>query len=532
MYSNISNDAKVALKSNVVTLTARITLTSNEQVIDGNYLQNVTITDQCYENGVIIGTAMAKEVEIELIDNNFDLADKEFSLEVGVLLPDTTYEYIPYGNFIVKEYKKIISSGHYKLIAYDYMDKLNTTFVDSNQTLDDGVTYTTSMTLQQFYEYVANQYGIVIETQANLPNANFSITTKPYFEGMSGRNVISRIAEMMGCFAKINRENKLEMRLKNTTNEQFSRNIMNNSLERDDIFGPINVVSLRLSQVEGENVTKRDETSIAQYGETTLQISDNPFVNSEALRLLAIDDIYDQLDGFSYYPTTFNAKLIYLDCGDEVGVQDMNTDSYYSTIILKQVLKIPSARSSKFENKAITKTGLEYQFTPEQKRANSRTEYLVDKQNERILQLIEKTDTSNEEINTLKTRMVSVETAEQGVQIQLTNIINNGVSKVETSMGYTFDDEGLKINKSNAETGTVIDEAAIRVIDKTSYSEQDLLYAGYVKEGNVNYPEYTGQTIVYSKNMIVQNYLVVPNSRFEAYQNPILGGHGTGVFGI
>lgn len=525
MYSNISNDAKNTLKSNVVTLTARITLTSNNQVIDGNYLQNITITDQCYENGVIIGTAMAKEAEIELIDNSFDLADKEFSLEVGVLLPNNTYEYIPYGNFIVKEYKKIISSGHYKLIAYDYMDKLNTTFIDSYD-------YSTPITLQQFYENLAIQYGLEIEEQLDLPNSDFIVSEKPYFEGMSGRIVLSRIAEMMGCFAKINRSNKIEMRFKNITSEQFSRDVMNNSLERDEMFGPINVVSLRLSQVEGENVTVRDETSIAQYGETILQISDNPFVNNEALRLLAIDDIYNQIDGFSYYPTTFNAKLIYLDCGDEVGVQDMNTDSYYSTIILKQVLKIPSARNSKFENKAITKTGLEYQFTPEQKRANSRTEYLVDKQNENIKQLIEKTDSSNDEINILKTRMVSVETNEQGFEIQLNNIINNGVSKVETSMGYTFDDEGLKINKSNAETGTIIDEAAIKVIDKTSYAEQDLLYAGYVKEGNINYSNYVGQTIVYSKNMIVDNFLVIPNSRFEAYVNPVLGGHGTGIFGI
>ena len=99
-------------------------------------------------------------------------------------------------------------------------------------------------------------------------------------------------------------------------------------------------------------------------------------------------------------------------------------------------------------------------------------------------------------------------------------------------MGYTFDDEGFKLNRSNAETGTIIDEAAVKVIDKTGASEQNLLYAGYVKEGNTNYPNYIGQTIVASANMIVQNYLVVPNSRFEEYTNPVLGGKGTGVFEV
>lgn len=402
MYNNISNDAKTALKSRVVTTTARITLTSNNQVIDGNNLVNVTITDQCYQDGVIVGTAMAKEVEIELINNNYDLADKEFSLEVGVLLPNNSYEYIPYGNFIVKDYQKIISSNHYRLIAYDYMDKFNATFVDNNPTLEDGVTYTTPMTLQSFYQYVANQFGVTIETQSNLPNANFSITTKPYLEGLSGRNVLSRIAEMMGCFAKINRSNKIEMRLKTTTSEKFSRNEMNNSLERDNRFGPINVISLRLSQVEGENVTKRDESSISQYGETTLQIQDNPFCYTEALRLAAINAIYNKVDGFSYYPTTFNGKLIYLDAGDEVEVQDMETDTYYKTIILKQVLKIPSTRNSKFENKALTNVGLEHQFTPEQVRKDRRTEYLVDKQNGVIQQIVETTEEIEREFETLQ----------------------------------------------------------------------------------------------------------------------------------
>ena len=74
MYSSISNDAKAALKANAVTITARITLTSSNTVIDGDNLKTITITDQCYENGVIVGTAMCKEVEIELLRGDFGTA--------------------------------------------------------------------------------------------------------------------------------------------------------------------------------------------------------------------------------------------------------------------------------------------------------------------------------------------------------------------------------------------------------------------------------------------------------------------------
>lgn len=141
-------------------------------------------------------------------------------------------------------------------------------------------------------------------------------------------------------------------------------------------------------------------------------------------------------------------------------------------------------------------------------------------------------DTTKKDIEILKEKQASTELTSEDFRIQIDSIINNGVSKVKTSMGYTFDDEGMKINKEDADTGTIIDEAGVRIVDKTGANEENLLYAGYVKEGDSNYPNYVGQTIVASANMIVQNYLVVPNSRFEAYENPELGGHGTGVFEI
>lgn len=141
-------------------------------------------------------------------------------------------------------------------------------------------------------------------------------------------------------------------------------------------------------------------------------------------------------------------------------------------------------------------------------------------------------DTTKDDIEILKQNQVTMTQTSKNLQIAIDTINTEGVAKVKTSMGYTFDDEGFKLNRLNAETGTIIDEAAVQVIDKTGASEQNLLYAGYVKEGNTNYPAYVGQTIVAGANMIVRNYLVIPNSRFEEYTNPVLGGKGTGAFEV
>ena len=129
--------------------------------------------------------------------------------------------------------------------------------------------------------------------------------------------------------------------------------------------------------------------------------------------------------------------------------------------------------------------------------------------------------------------MATTELSSSDFKVQIENIQNNGVDKITTSMGYTFNDKGLNINRDNADTGTIVDEAGVQVIDKTGYQETDILYAGYIKEDNTKYSDYVGQTIVSTTNLIVRNYLVVgDNSRFENYKNPILGGQGTGAFEI
>lgn len=139
---------------------------------------------------------------------------------------------------------------------------------------------------------------------------------------------------------------------------------------------------------------------------------------------------------------------------------------------------------------------------------------------------------AKDEIDIIKQNQTKVEQTAGNLQIQINTINNEGVSKVKTSMGYTFDDEGMHVNKEGAETGTIVDEAGVSVLDKTGFQDTKLLYAGYVREGDTDYPDYVGQTIVASSNMIVKNYLVIPNSRFEDYANSELGGHGTGVFEI
>lgn len=122
--------------------------------------------------------------------------------------------------------------------------------------------------------------------------------------------------------------------------------------------------------------------------------------------------------------------------------------------------------------------------------------------------------------------IVSIQKKVETIQTSTNYAINiaediqvNGVSKVKTETGYTFDNEGLTIEKTNAKTKSTLNEAGLEVKDSTGSEDEVLLKAGYDEE--------TGETIVKSKNMNVSKYLTVGKySRIEDY------GEGTGVFWV
>ena len=95
-------------------------------------------------------------------------------------------------------------------------------------------------------------------------------------------------------------------------------------------------------------------------------------------------------------------------------------------------------------------------------------------------------------------------------------------------MGYTFNNEGLNIDKEGAATASTIDNEAFKVKNKSA--NENVFFAGYVSDQS---SAYRGQTIVESTNLVVKNYLNIEGaSRFQPYVNPVLGGHGTGAFDI
>ena len=117
---------------------------------------------------------------------------------------------------------------------------------------------------------------------------------------------------------------------------------------------------------------------------------------------------------------------------------------------------------------------------------------------------------SNEEQFVALTKKVDATMTSDDIQLAISTEIANGVDKVTTSTGFTFNDEGLTISKSDSEMSTNIDEDGMSIFK----GSQEVLTAD--------------NTGVNAKNLHATTYLIIgTNSRFEDY-----GSDRTGCFWI
>lgn len=126
---------------------------------------------------------------------------------------------------------------------------------------------------------------------------------------------------------------------------------------------------------------------------------------------------------------------------------------------------------------------------------------------------------TEESVTAVTNRVATLETSTAYNISVIEDIQVNGVSSVTTSTGFTFNENGLNIEKTGAKTKSQLNESYLAITDTTGTTQENLLFAGYDSD--------LGETIVKTKNLKVEKYMTIGNhSRFEDY------GTGTGCFYI
>ncbi len=120
-------------------------------------------------------------------------------------------------------------------------------------------------------------------------------------------------------------------------------------------------------------------------------------------------------------------------------------------------------------------------------------------------QLRDDLDSTNDNLTTLTKEVETKMTSDQ-VNLAIKQTLDDGVNKVTTSTGYTFDEEGLTVSKSNSEMTTQITEDGMTI----RRNDDEMLVA-----------DHTG---VNATNLHATTYLMVGGrSRFENYESDRTG---------
>ena len=358
------------------TQTDKIILNGKEYKIN-----NVEYIDDTYLDGNIFGTAIARQLSFEIEACNIEKQEFEYltGIEVNGII-----QWISLGKFITQDTQESDTSGMIKVEAMDYMLKTNIVY-KSLLHYSDG-----TVKLYDVLQEACGLAGLTLATNS-ITNGDFIVDSNQFEEGTLVRQVIQAVAQISGTVAKIKRNNSLYLINPNqltSVSKVFTTHDYHN-IDIKRYTHPINTVILGMKDVEGENVTLRDETSVAQYGENKIVFNDNPFAYTEAKRTQLITALFNAIKGFEYKAYSLEGQAYpYMETLDKIQFMDIEGNTYAS-YIFRFNYKSPNGLESTTEAPSITDATVKYENIMGAEEIAKRTELIVDKQNQQITSVIE-----------------------------------------------------------------------------------------------------------------------------------------------
>lgn len=398
------NECKKATDSNRL---GKINIEGIETPItNADNLQSISVDSGCYVDGNIIGTTYAKVLTANFVGvtNNLDLIDKNVYPQIGVKYADLSEEYINMGKYTISRPKDEQTANITEIKAYDgfgLLDEVYVCNINFDEVDENGEKVTKYVS--DFYVDVCNQLNLTPKTTTFL-NSDIPVSGNPFTNNETLRIVLQEVEKVACSFSEIDYDtNEIDLIwLSQSETPDYEFKITDYStLEGGDIvYGPVNSLVIKDSQIEGENVTREDQSSIAENGETQITIEDSYFLYTEALRTLAIDNIWNRVNGLTYTDckiTTLYGKP-FLKCGMKIRV-NVNDGRVFDTYVLKNQFTYDGTFKSIIESPALTKQETKMKNTQDIKKYFRKVERTTDKIEGQLEDVIEQVDGQNEKIN-------------------------------------------------------------------------------------------------------------------------------------
>jgi len=302
---------------------------TNEDIVKGSGY----ITNQCSGNNEIeIGSVYSAELGITLLSDvdRYSLEDGIIELFFHLDIGNGVYETVPMGVYEISEANRTVKCLEIK--AYDFMLRFDKAF--SNK-ITNGSPYDI---LAMACEECKVELAQTQEEIESMPNGLFILGIYPENDIETWRDLIYYLAQVLGCFATINREGKLELR-------KFSNQSVVDIPNTHRFSSSFSDFVTRYTAISSTNI----KTQISEYysletdDALTMNLGVNPLLQFglKETREILLKNILTDISVISYLP--FDSTTIgnpALDLGDVITFSGGQADKGQITAITNITYRI------------------------------------------------------------------------------------------------------------------------------------------------------------------------------------------------
>lgn len=433
---------------------------TNTTITQSDRLQSFTIDNSCYVNGDIVGSVYIGKLTAQVLDiNNLNLDNKVIYAKNGVKYADNTTETVNMGKYIIERPNVEKTANIGQITAYNQLsDKIDDKYVS---TIDFS---TGNITVKDIYIDLCNQLGMTPK-QTEFLNSDIPVQDNPFTNGEKNRVVLQAISKVSCSYVEIDNEtNEIDLVWLSESEEPDYTFELNDyaTLEGGEVtYGPINSVIIKNSAIDSENVTKTDEESIEAHGEHSLVISEDYILHNAELRLQAIENIFNRLNGLKYV----DCKLItyygkpFLKKGSKIRIKTgIGEGDYFDTYVLSHQFTYDGSFKSVIQSPALTEQEIKTKQNITLGEALKNFQIDVDKQGKKITSLASSIDGQSEEIAQVTQTIKGVQISVSEQQTQINNVTGE-IERIDgtlNEMNYNFGTDALNIAKPDSPNSAVI----------------------------------------------------------------------------
>ncbi len=338
--------------------------------------------------------SVMKELKIDTLAQTTrgDVINYKLGLKVG-----NSFEYLPYGNFIVEKIEKQEDKRSWLVTCYD---KMLLTMKDYVTPKVNNVEITFPITVRDYLSAICSHLGIVFANELGTFINYDKVISKDYYLDEGGnslgytfRDVLDDLAQVTGSFIIINSDDELELKYITQTNDTINEEYFNDvNVGIGKKYGPIN--SLVFSRTGEDNIYRKDDESIEDDGLCEIKITDNQLL-SDNDRENYIDELFNYLNGITYYLNDYDSRgILYYEVGDMYNASIFG-NTYNCLMLNDEVNRNPGVKETIYTVEPDTSES-DYKKADKTDRKINQTSLIVDKQEGTIIGLVTKTDTIEE----------------------------------------------------------------------------------------------------------------------------------------